>query len=171
MGCHYSVGVNEFFFCVMNWRLPRNPSEIHTGVIHHKCGITLGVKKFEIIEKSIEICNLWTWNVVKTDNILIAKLRSTLHYITLHYITLPPLRILVTSDALSNALLHYITAYHMPVTPTVTNGASTNSFKFSECKLKKMSFQKFFENISICLTITGTEWYPDADETPVRVDT
>ena len=46
--------------------------------------------------------------------------------------------------------LHYITSFHTPVTPTVTNGASTKSFKFSEYKLKKMSFQKFFESISIC---------------------
>ena len=54
-------------------------------------------------------------------------------YITLHYIT-----------------LHYITSFHTPITPTVTNGASTKSFKFSECELKKVSFQKFFEGISVC---------------------
>ena len=38
----------------------------------------------------------------------------------------------------------------MPITPTVTNGASTKSFKFSECELKKVSFQKFFESIGVC---------------------
>ena len=46
--------------------------------------------------------------------------------------------------------LHYIPSFHTPITPTVTNGASTKSFKFSECELKKMSFQKFFESISVC---------------------
>ena len=46
--------------------------------------------------------------------------------------------------------LHYITSFHTPITPTVTNGASTKSFKFSECELKKKSFQKFFEGISVC---------------------
>ena len=46
--------------------------------------------------------------------------------------------------------LHCITSFHTPITPTVTNGASTKSFKFSECELKKMSFQKFFESISVC---------------------
>mgnify|MGYP003488316992 CR=1 FL=1 len=43
-----------------------------------------------------------------------------------------------------------IPSFHTPITPTVTNGASTKSFKFSECELKKMSFQKFFESISVC---------------------
>ena len=46
--------------------------------------------------------------------------------------------------------LHYITSFQTPITPTVTNGASTKSFKFSECELKKVSFQKFFEGISVC---------------------
>ena len=46
--------------------------------------------------------------------------------------------------------LHYITSFHTPITPTVTNGASTKSFKFSECELKKVSFQKFFEIIRVC---------------------
>ena len=46
--------------------------------------------------------------------------------------------------------IHYITSFHTPLTPTVTNGASTKSFKFSECELKKVSFQKFFESISVC---------------------
>ena len=46
--------------------------------------------------------------------------------------------------------LHYIPSFHTPITPTVTNGASTKSFMFSECELKKMSFQKFFESISDC---------------------
>ena len=38
-------------------------------------------------------------------------------------------------------MLHYITSFNTPITPTVTNGASTKSFKFSECELKKVSFQ------------------------------
>ena len=37
----------------------------------------------------------------------------------------------------------------MPVTLTVTNGTSTKSFKFSKCKLKKVSFFFFFESISV----------------------
>ena len=45
--------------------------------------------------------------------------------------------------------LHYITSFQTPVTPIVTNGASTKSFKFSECELKKVSFQKLFERISV----------------------
>ena len=36
------------------------------------------------------------------------------------------------------------------ITPTVTNGASTKSFKFSESEFEEMSFQKCFESISIC---------------------
>ena len=46
--------------------------------------------------------------------------------------------------------LHYITSFHTPITPTVTNGASTKSFKFSECELKEVSFQTLFESISVC---------------------
>ena len=46
--------------------------------------------------------------------------------------------------------LHYITSFQTPITPTVTYGASTKSFKFYECELKKVSFQKFFESISVC---------------------
>ena len=46
--------------------------------------------------------------------------------------------------------LHYITSFQTPITPTVPNGASTKSFKFSECELKKVSFQQFFEGISVC---------------------
>ena len=49
--------------------------------------------------------------------------------------------------------LHYITLRHFnrPITPTVTNGASTKSFKFSECELKKSEFSKVtFEGISVC---------------------
>ena len=67
----------------------------------------------------------------------------TLHYITLHYITLHYI-------TLHYITLHYITSFHMQITPTVTNGASTKSFKFSEGELKKVSFQKFFESISVC---------------------
>ena len=46
-------------------------------------------------------------------------------------------------------LLHYIMSFHTPVTPKVTNGASTKPLKFSECELEKVSFQKFFESISV----------------------
>ena len=53
-------------------------------------------------------------------------------------------------DKLHYITLHYITSFQTPLTPTVTNGASTKSFKFSECELKKVSFQKFFEGISVC---------------------
>ena len=49
-----------------------------------------------------------------------------------------------------NSALHYITSFHTPVTPTKTNDASTKSIKFSECELKKVSFQKFLESISVC---------------------
>ena len=52
---------------------------------------------------------------------------------------------------LHHITLHYIgTSFHTPITLTVINGASTKSFKFSKCELKKMSFQKFFESISVC---------------------
>ena len=37
----------------------------------------------------------------------------------------------------------------MPITPTVTNGASIESFKFPKCELEKASFQKCFESITI----------------------
>ena len=56
----------------------------------------------------------------------------------------------LTLDMQAFTLLHYITSFHTPITPTVTNGASTNSFKFSKCELKKVSFQKFFDSISVC---------------------
>ena len=48
--------------------------------------------------------------------------------------------------------LHYITLRHFirQLHYTVTNGAATKSFKYSECELKKMSFQNFFESISVC---------------------
>ena len=57
---------------------------------------------------------------------------------TLHYIT-----------------LHYITSFHTPVTPKVTNGSSTKSLKFFECELEKVSFQKFFESINELCQIFG----------------
>ena len=57
---------------------------------------------------------------------------------------------IISSWKSSFYFIHYITSFHTPVTPTVTNGASTKSFKFSECELKKVSFQKFFEGISVC---------------------
>ena len=53
-------------------------------------------------------------------------------------------------EKLRNITLHYITSFHTPITPTVTNDASTKSLKFSECELKKVSFQKFFEGIGVC---------------------
>ena len=59
-------------------------------------------------------------------------------------------RIEIWSEPVFGKLHYYITSFQTPVTPTVTNGASTKSFKFSECELKKVSFQKFFESISIC---------------------
>ena len=62
--------------------------------------------------------------------------------------------LLQLQDCLQSKLtLHYITLRHFIrhwITPTVTNVASTKLFKFSECELKKMSFQKFFESISVC---------------------
>ena len=45
--------------------------------------------------------------------------------------------------------LQYIT-FHTPFIPTVTNGASTKSFKSSECELSKVRFQKLFKSISMC---------------------
>ena len=46
--------------------------------------------------------------------------------------------------------LHYITSFRTPFTPTVTNGASTKSFKFSKCELEKVAFQTFFDSIRVC---------------------
>ena len=67
--------------------------------------------------------------------------------------SIEPHRILAPTRDLNQGhyiTLHYITSFQTPITPTVTNGASTKSFKFSECELKKVSFQKFFEGISVC---------------------
>ena len=74
----------------------------------------------------------------------------TLHYITLHYITLHYI-------TLHYITLHYITLGYMTLhnvisyaNYTYSDGASTKSSKFSECELKKVSFQKFSQSISVC---------------------
>ena len=59
----------------------------------------------------------------------------------------------------SSITLHYITSFHTPVTPKVTNGASTKSFKFSECKLEKVSFQKFLK-----VSVFVSSWRLDGRE-------
>ena len=54
--------------------------------------------------------------------------------------------------------LHYVISYANYTYSD--NGASTKSFKFSECELKKVSSQKFFEGISVCEWIlkVGGQW-------------
>ena len=75
----------------------------------------------------------------------------TLHYITLHYITSHHI-------TLHYITLHYITLHYITLHYVISYANYTYSnqwyinkiFKFSECELNKMSFQKFFESISDC---------------------
>ena len=113
---------------------------------YRKCHIRPLWYRFSVL--SVTIANLRprhyitlhyiTLQYITLNYITLHYIYITLHYITLHYITLHYIT------------LHYITSFHTPITPIETNGVSTKSFKFSECELKKVSFQQFFESISVC---------------------
>ena len=137
--------------------------------------IVCGLKKYDHITRSHSRDSLHWLRVPQRLTFKLCLLAyKSLHGCATDYLTelcIPvarsePRRRLRSSAVGDYITLHCITSFLTPITSTVTNGASTKSFKFSECELKKASFQKKLK-VYQCLWVPG-DWTEENSMPSVR---